>query len=1842
MVRRLTFKELCERNPLFKKIFTKVDSNWVKEDGPEMAMGNVFKTIPHNGAPFGKFADRADVGVHLKVDKPGIYYGKFGALVLRKNGVYKYKLYGENQRPNAFAAVQGLSEGEMLREVFRYKVTNGFLKKFSALRIKIFGTDDDVEINGLGVQGANHLVCEENLPDGSNPDDKLLTSPNSFEVTARDGFKFLKIAGVTVIDGNGAVPGIIGTPINTQYGQITITGLTKTAFDTYVIEYKFELTDSTPDHTTQDKDFVFESVSVELEDEDGSHASDTIDISVKDDVPTAALTLKPGAMLLVDETDGVAADMNETDAPGGDLGMSTLTAAQLFDDASTFGADGPAAMGSKKFELLLAMGDGSDSGLDDHGSMTSILLYAVDDYTIEGRVGGAMGPVSFRLEIDVDTGTTKLTQFRAVYHDDPMDHDEATSPAVLADDLIQVKLTVTDGDSVGDTDVAYVSLNGIIKFEDDGLMANDDDDFASVGECDTNAGVVIGNISDLLANDTFGSDEQGNPAIVVSPTGDMGGTVTIDMMGNITYTNTTAAADLDIGDSLYETFTYTIYDGDNDSSQATFSVTTSGTDIVIDTAPTDVSVDEDDLPKGVGDNADGDLLTPVPTGSIAYTLSAGATTATVVLAATPTFTKLDGTSITTVWDTMTNTLTGYGTSPMDVVFTIAVTNLTATGFDYELALSQAVKHLGTDLGFEDDLTFDVNVTITDDCNEEATTSFQALIDDDIPAPTPFPDFASITECDAKDGYDIDFGSLYNNDFGADMVGGAGIAGTGDMGGTLTRVNGGLFTYQNATAAADLDIGETLVETFQYYITDSEGDLVESTFTITVTGSDIVVDTAPTNVSVDEDDLPMIGNNDSANGDLAMPVPTGSIAYTLSAGATTATVVLDAAPDFTKLDGTAITTTWDAMTNTLTGYGTDPMDVVFTIAVTNLSATGFDYELSLEQAVKHLGSDPGYEDDLTFNVGVTITDDCMEEATTSFQAVIDDDIPVGGCAEETATAGSISTNLMLIIDNSGSMNDPSGIGMLNRLDAAKLAMVDLIDQYDALGDVMVRIISFNSSGQELGPVWTTADAAKTLINTTLGGPGGSTNFDDALAEAQSAFADAGKIVGGQNVSYFLSDGDPNPNSTGIDSGEEVAWESFLDANDIVSLALGMGTGISATDLNPIAYNGVTPAEDNAVIVTDLNQLSSTLVSTVSGQLAAGTIVADYGADGNGEMAALLTSGAPAGFTYELSGADLIVKQGTDAILKVTLDPASGNYVISQIGTVDPVMMNPIEFVFDVSIKDGDGDTATTQIKLDLDLETTATAGTIDVVIDEDDLPAGNMDNAAGDDAPQNVSGILPHDYGPDGAGSIKLTGGSGPAGYTFTPNMDGSILTANDGTKDVFTVTVNTTTGAYFVTLLTNLDHPSSGTEDNLDFTLNYEVRDADDVMPAIGTINLSVDDDLPIAINPYSTSLANSSYAMAMAALDTDGNIDDNVGADQPGTLTFANVVSGVTHATGEIDGQTVELTSDGDPIILYVSNNDTVVEGWTGNPMMGGTRIFSVTLNLDGDLNQSNDKYTVKIFEPIDTGAGVTFTNLNDGQPGNPPFAIIGESGTSLELLFTPINEDSINSDNDDVGVGGQFIDIANPDEGLRIDFGDFTFHGNGGGPSNNGFTINDHETVNGFKFTIDQVAQGSTAEIILAAYDAGEGGPNQSPINSSAPGGMHNFNNDPRVAITEVQIFNAMGNLIGTATGDTNFGFISVDFRTGGPLAGTVEIDNLLEGYSVLTKTANGYDRLEILNGGSGSRYSSDGKFSVSEFSVETVDQGSSVDMSFDLALQDSDSDAAALIGQIDITVNPDIMQA
>ncbi len=189
------------------------------------------------------------------------------------------------------------------------------------------------------------------------------------------------------------------------------------------------------------------------------------------------------------------------------------------------------------------------------------------------------------------------------------------------------------------------------------------------------------------------------------------------------------------------------------------------------------------------------------------------------------------------------------------------------------------------------------------------------------------------------------------------------------------------------------------------------------------------------------------------------------------------------------------------------------------------------------------------------------------------------------------------NLMLILDVSGSMAG-------TRLSQMKTAANDLLNAYDHLGDVAVRIITFQSSATSTFNGingWMNVSAAKSVINGLVAN--GGTDYAAAMDLATAVF-NTGKgstfFDKGADISFFLSDGEPNASV----ANKETAWENFLIQNQITSHAIGFGGLNSTAALEPIAFDGTkvklptddhTPGEIGATLTVDTNKLSADLVA-----------------------------------------------------------------------------------------------------------------------------------------------------------------------------------------------------------------------------------------------------------------------------------------------------------------------------------------------------------------------------------------------------------------------------------------------------------------------------------------------------------------------------------------------------------------------------------------------------------------------------------------------------------------------
>ncbi|WP_375211614.1 Ig-like domain-containing protein, partial [Aquabacterium sp.] len=350
-----------------------------------------------------------------------------------------------------------------------------------------------------------------------------------------------------------------------------------------------------------------------------------------------------------------------------------------------------------------------------------------------------------------------------------------------------------------------------------------------------------------------------------------------------------------------------------------------------------------------------------------------------------------------------------------------------------------------------------------------------------------------------------------------------------------------------------------------------------------------------------------------------------------------------------------------------------------ILTATIDASG-NYKVTLSGPIDHAGAG---EDVRSISLTVKASDG-QAVGTGTLTLNVEDDAPLSGSqtVQVNAVSAAQNTNLMLIIDTSGSMDARLSDQSASSI---KAALKNLIDQYDGLGDVKVQIVTFSDkgAGQKL---WMSVSDAKTLID-QLTADGG-TNYDAALAAAQKAFACDGKIAGGVNVSYFVTDGQPNEGK-GLDAADEAKWEGFLTANAIDSYAIGTGslTSQNVANIEPIAYNGITGKEQAAVTLATNAELGKYLLDTVP-VVKSGSLATLAGADGLQKIESFSASGQ-LGSSLDSKTQILTIQLKSGGEMKVNM--LTGEFTLTQ-------PKNAAAETFSYSMLDKDGDRGTGTVSL----------------------------------------------------------------------------------------------------------------------------------------------------------------------------------------------------------------------------------------------------------------------------------------------------------------------------------------------------------------------------------------------------------------------------------------------------------------------------------------------------------------------------------------------------------------
>ncbi|MGY4815818.1 retention module-containing protein [Pseudomonas chlororaphis subsp. piscium] len=1637
----------------------------------------------------------------------GTFNGTYGTLVLAADGTYTYTLHTGDP---AFLALQGGGSGT---DTFTYTLTDADGDSSTAnLVLQVHNNDDPVVIRGFNLEGAEVTVYEKHLADGSSPDAGALTQSGTFSISALDGLQNLTVGGLSLVSGGVAA----GFPqsISTGLGNtLTITGYDP---GTGVVSYSYTLVVNDAHPTGNGNNALGESFTVVATDVDGSTTSGLLDINVVDDVPTAVddsngvasesqLTLTGNVLTndiqgadrvaggpitagtfngtygtLVLAADGTYTYTLHTGDPaflalqGGGSGTETFayTLTDADGDSSTANLvlqvhnnDDPVVIQGLNieggeitvYEKNLADGSSPDAGaLTQSGSFTLTALDGMQSLTV-GGINVVTGGVAAGFPQSVTTAlgnTLTITGYNAATGVisysytlvDNEDHPTANGANSLSEHFNVVATDVDGSTASGSLDVNVV--------DDLPTAVNDSNGVASESQL-----TLSGNV---LSNDVQGADRVPTGPVTAGTFAGTYGTLVLAADGSYTYTLNTSDADfkaLPGNGSGTETFAYTITDADGDSSTANLVLDIHNDDDCVtlhclDIPGGELRVYEKHLSDGTSPNA------PALTQSGFFIVTAP-----------------DGLQTLTVGGI--NVVTGGVAAGFPQSIATALGNtLTITGYDastgvvsYSYTLLDNENH-PTGLG-ANSIAEHFTVLASDSDGSSASGVLDVTIVDDLP--TANPDVVM-----ADQGTTISGNVLGNDIAGADGPAATGAVvgvragsdtSTSAIGGLNTTINGlyGTLTldtfgnatyhsYPNSVTAPDSE------DVFVYTVRDADGD--ESTTTITiqicgnqltaVTDQDVTVFEKALDLSKDGQDLAagtVIGSDPGNTGETS----TGTLVGSVTGGSGT-------------------------ITYTLVGSATGTYGQIL------LNPDG-TYRYTLTSAPKTSPTANDGPNVLSESFTYKATDAVGNTTTSTIQIDIVDDVPKAVASERAVTALEVDSNLLLVIDVSGSMVDPSGVPGLSRLDLAKQAISALLDKYDDMGDVKVQIVTFSSSATDKTPIWVDVATAKSIIASLTAG--GGTNYDAAVAAAKLAFVTSGQISGAQNVGYFFSDGKPTDGQE-IGTADETAWKAFLDANGIKNYAIGLGSGVSNSNLDPLAYDGSTHIDTNAVVVTDLNQLDSVLAGTVQGTPVTGTLLGEggsFGADGgfiktlvvdgttytydpngNGNQGSLSFSGGVNHGTFNTLDNSLSIATNNGGTLVVKLD--TGDYTYSSQKITSVVLTETVGFT--ASDNDGDLASSTLVIKVnpnaapvagDDHIITNILSGTI--VVPADALLANDSD-ANGDPLTAAPTSFDTGWLSPGAdftAGSLQTIGFTGGSNQTLTVarasfNANTVAMTAavvisgflgsinnGNGNNDEDVISVNLKQGETL-----NLDHNLTAGRVGMEYAFNggaytaiadggsftagadgtYQIHITNLTNPSGGNANGSENYQLTMTVNYAGGQDSTPDYHGTYTASDSHGGSDSAaVSISYQGGHTLTGTA-----------GDDVLLAGSGDNLINAGDGNDVLIAGSGNNTLHGDAGNDLLFGGPGNDLLDGGTGNDTASYAHASAGVTVDLSLLGAQNTGGAGTDIL----TAIENLVGSNYNDNLTGDNNaNITTGGLGNDVLNGGGGDDLLIG---------GPGNNSLT--------------------------------------------------------------------------------------------------------------------------------------------------------------------------------------------
>ena len=686
----------------------------------------------------------------------------------------------------------------------------------------------------------------------------------------------------------------------------------------------------------------------------------------------------------------------------------------------------------------------------------------------------------------------------------------------------------------------------------------------------------------------------------------------------------------------------------------------------------------------------------------------------------------------------------------------------------------------------------------------------------------------------------------------------------------------------------------------------------------------------------------------------------------------------------------------------------------------------------------------------------------------------------------------------------------------------------------------------------------------------------------------------------------------------------------------------------------------------VTIVDSDGTDDGVMSVVEGSTLNGTWTLEEGADGVDSVTVSTPDETNQVLDVTTGSTDSVVFTLTEGTLTVNADGTWS--FVSASGQTQPVSIS-----FTIAGEDADGDATSDALTINITDGAGPEGGDqIALEVDDDALPAGT--NAASTD--EQVSDTLSFTAGSDALTTFEfgdqasLASLNGPLNWvrvndTLIEGREGGV-----GGPAIISLTLtgpaggsiaSGATGTVTVTATLNEAYTLHSLGDDIDTlfnlgTLTVVASESAALLAGetvTGTVALSISDDIPVNFTPVSLTdetntaptqddvLANDGAASATRLLndsDNNGTGENFMGADGFGALEFTGGTDGDLLTNG-VD----PITTGGDNIYLagYGTNTLTafIESGATAGYQADEDTAVAFTVSLDtGTGNGDDATYTIDFDVALDNGAGVSFENFDDADAGNQNYVGIGADNTNLsvDLLLSSSGaggaDETVNTDSNSIGVQNNSVDNG---QTVRIDFVSDLASG-GAGPT--GFDFTGHIGTQGFLGTIAQVqgSQPQTVAFKVFALDTTftqAGAPDRSPGNG--------FSDASTVTITEATVIGYLGGESTPVTVDISA--VAVGVVT--PVAygitvmknadGSVTFSGVQEGDQYGVGTGSNFNAIAVQSQPVGTNGSTQDSFDLGVFSLESIETGDPIDLSFDVLATDEDGDTST--GTIDVTLVP-----